>query len=403
MSKLQRKREISTYLYEDLGILDRFNFYDSVNINYIPIRSSYTERDDKGNKLFTVQADPNIRRNNINKYNPVDIKSNINILAIGIDASSVPTQCLCHGNTRYIVVKPYIICAKGEDALFILEEISQTIKYLILISNKLNLAYKKSKSALYPHYKLQNNLVNTLKHIKEGKLFADFIEKIVNVAVDYGYTYNSNSQSEENLIIFKDGPILSNSEMKLSHALFNGNTNTLRGYMKLYNAIKYAGDKNIPIVGIVKDSQALILSKLFTPFGSDYQILRNLAYRQNAEYSYLNPIKKIIEPYRNIQIDNYFTFLERGISPLRLEVIPEFKPKTIKNFSEIIERTIQLIHQNDTVHEFHRNKYRLPYCILYSDLSSRYSAKHAKQMIVEKLKQIRRNIPIPMVLKQGFE
>jgi len=403
MSKFQRNREISTYLYDDLGILDRFNFYDSANINYIPIRRLYTERDEKGNKLYTVQAAPNIRRNNIDKYNPVDINSIINILSIGIDASSVPTQCLCRGNTRYIVVKPYVICAKGEDALFILEEISQTIKYLILISSKLNLAYQKSKSALYPHYKLQNNLVNTLKHIKEGKIFADFIEKIVNVAVDYGYTYNSNSKSEENLIIFKDGPILSNSEMKLSHALVRGNTKSLRHYVKLYNAIKYAGDKNIPVIGIVKDSQALILSKLFTPYGSDYQILRNLAYRQNAEYSYLNPIKKIIEPHKNIQIDNYFTFLERGISPLRLEVIPEFKPKIIKKFSEVIERAIQLIHQNDTVYEFHRNKYRLPYCILHSDLSSRYSAQQAKQMIVDRLTQIRRNVPIPMVLKQGFE
>ncbi len=403
MSKFQRDREISTYLYDDLGILDRFNFYDSINITYIPIRSSYTELDDKGNKLYTVQADPHIKRNNIDKYNPVDIKSIIDNLSIGIDASSVPTQCLCRGNTRYIVVKPYVICAKGEDALFILEEISQTIKYLVLISSKLNLAYKKSKSAIYPHYKLQNNLVNTLKHIKEGKIFADFIEKIVNVAVDYGYTYNSNSKSEENLLIFKDGPILSNSEIKLSNAIVSGNTKSLRHYVKLYNAIKYAGDKNIPIVGIVKDSQALILSKLFTPFGSDYQILRNLANRQNVEYSYLNPIKKIVEPHRNIQIDNYFTFIEKGVSPLRLEVIPEFKPKSINNFSEVIERTIQLIHQNDAVHEFHRNKYKLPYCILHSDISSRYSARHAKQMIVEKLTQIRRNVPIPMVVKQGFE
>lgn len=403
MSKLQRDREISTYLYDDLGILDRFNFYDSINITYIPIRSSYTELDDKGNKLYTVQADPHIKRNNIDKYNPVDIKSIIDNLSIGIDASSVPTQCLCRGNTRYIVVKPYVICAKGEDALFILEEISQTIKYLVLISSKLNLAYKKSKSAIYPHYKLQNNLVNTLKHIKEGKIFADFIEKIVNVAVDYGYTYNSNSKSEENLIIFKDGPILSNSEIKLSNALVSGNTKSLRHYVKLYNAIKYAGDKNIPIVGIVKDSQALILSKLFTPFGSDYQVLRNLANRQNAEYSYLNPIKKIVEPHRNIQIDNYFTFIERGISPLRLEVIPEFKPSTVSNFSEIIEKTIQLIYQNDNVHDFHRNKYKLPYCILHSDISSRLSVRVTKQLIIEKLHRIRRNIPIPMVIKQGFE
>ena len=403
MLRKRTDRKISTYLYDDLGILDRFNFYNSEHVVFTPIRKSYTEINEKGKKVYTVKVDPDIGRNNIDKYNPVDIKLKIDMLSIGIDASSVPSQCLCRGNTRYIVVKPYVICAKGEDAGFILEEISQTIKYLILISSKLNLAYRKSKNALYPHYKLQNNLVNTLKHIKEGKIFADFIEKIVQVAVDYGYNYNSNKKNEENLIIFKDGSILSNSEMKLSHALASGNTNSLSSFVKLYNAIKYAGEKNIPVVGIVKDSQALILSKFFTPFGSDYQILRNLAYRQNAEYSYLNPIKKIIEPHRNIQIDNYFTFIKSGISPLRLEVIPEFKPKTVSNFSEIIERTIQLIHQNDNVHEFHRNRYKLPYCILHSDISSRISARDAKQLIIEKLNQIRRNIPIPMVIKQGFE
>lgn len=403
MLKEKRKRHIYSYLYDNLDILSQFNFYYSINTYFKPIRNSFTVLNEKGKKKYTVSADPSIRIKDIDKFHPVDINSNSNIISIGIDASTVPSQCLCRGNTRFLVVKPYIICASGDDAQFILEEMSQTIKYLILISNKLKLIYYKSKDALYPHYKLQNNLVNTLKHIKEGKIFADFLEKITQIAIDYGYDYNSKSLSDHNLIIFKDGSILSNSENKISYALERGNFNGLEPFKKLYNVIKKAGQNGIPIVGIVKDSQSLLLTKLFTPFSSDYNIVRSLANRQNITYSYLNPIKKIIEPYRNIEIDNYFAFFERNISPLRLEVISKFKPKNLNHFNEVIERTIQLIYRNNHIHEFNNNIYKLPYCILHSDINSRNKAKEARKLINEKLNIIKRNLPIPMIIKQGFE
>ncbi|KKK65120.1 hypothetical protein LCGC14_2977350, partial [marine sediment metagenome] len=261
------------------------------------------------------------------------------------------------------------------------DEISQKIKFLILISDKLKLIYIKAKTALFSHYKLQNNLVNILKHIKEGKIFSDFIEKIIQIAIDYGYKYHSRANNNSKLIIYKDGSILSNSELKISHALIRGNFKGIEPFLKLYNSLKKAGENDIPVVGIVKDSQSLLLSKLFSPFGSDYHIVRNLALKQQCTYSYLSPVKKIIEPHKNIQIDNYFTFMERGISPLRLEVIPSFKPKNIKNFTEIIENTLRLIYQNENIHEFHKKKYKLPYCILSSDVVSRNMAKDANKLV----------------------
>lgn len=403
MSKVKNNRTIFSYLYKNLDILNKFDFYYSENTIFTPIRNNYVEYDEYGKKLYSIQADPHMRIQDIDKFHPIDTEQKINNMSIGIDASTVPSQCLCRGNIRYLLIKPYIICASGEDAKFILEEISQTIKFLILISDKLKLIFNKSKSALYPHYKLQNNLVNILKHIKEGKIFADFIERIIQLAIDYGYKYSSNAKNAQNLIIFKDGSILSNSELKISRILLKGRTKNIDPFLKLYNSIKRAGKNGIPVVGIVKDSQALILSKLFTPFGSDYQIVRNLAYRQHCTYSYLSPIKKIIEPYKNIQIDNYFTYFERGLSPLRLEIIPAFKPKSINDFNEVIENTIQLIYQNDHIHEFHKNRYKLPYCILNSDITSRNVAKYANKLIKEKLNQIKRNLPIPMIIKRGFE
>lgn len=110
-----------------------------------------------------------------------------------------------------------------------------------------------------------------------------------------------------------------------------------------------------------------------------------------------------MEPYRNIEIDNYFTFIERGISPLRLEVIPRFKPKNLNKFNEIIEQIIRLIYQNKEIHEYNNNKYKLPYSILSSDIKSRIKVKEAKQLIIEKLIQIKRKLPIPMKIKQGFD
>ena len=141
---------------------------------------------------------------------------------------------MTRGNTRFLLVKPYVICASGEFAQIIIEELSQTIKYLVLISDKLKLVYNKSKTALYPHYKLQYFLVNTLKHIKEGLIFANFIEKIVKIAVDYGYEYNSKSPIDHNLIIFKDGSILSNSEKIISKALYRNNFKGLEHLLELW-------------------------------------------------------------------------------------------------------------------------------------------------------------------------
>jgi len=398
-----RNKKIDSYLYDNLDILEKFNFFYSDRIPFKPIRHEYTEFDENGNKIHTISADPSIKTRDIDKFQPVILEPNEELISIGIDASTIPSQCLTRGNTRFLLVKPYVICANGEFAQIIIEELSQTIKYLILISDKLNLIYNKSKTALYPHYKLQYNLVNTLKHIKEGLIFANFIEKIVQVAIDYGYKYNSKNSMDQNLIIFKDGSILSNSEKIISKALSRNNFNGLEHFKKLYDSIKYAGEKGIPIVGIVKDSQSLLLSKLFAPFGSDYNIVRNLAIRQNARYSYLNPLKKTMEPYRNIEIDNYFTFIERGISPLRLEVIPRFKPENLNKFNEIIEQTIRLIYQNKEIHEYNNNKYKLPYSILSSDIKSRIKVKEAKQLIIEKLIQIKRKLPIPMKIKQGFD
>ena len=403
MSKIKINKSIYSYLYDNLDILNKFDFHYSEKTIFTPIRNSFTEYNELGNKLYTIQADPAVRIRDIDKFHPVNIEQKIDLLSVGIDASTVPSQCLCRGNTRYLLVKPYIICASGEDAKFLLEEISQRIKFLILISDKLKLIYNKAKTALYPHYKLQNNLVNILKHIKEGKIFSDFIEAIIQIAIDYGYKYNSRANNDSKLIIYKDGSILSNSELKIAHALKRGNFKGIEPFFKLYNSLKKAGENDIPVVGIVKDSQSLLLSKLFTPFGSDYHIVRNLALKQQCTYSYLSPIKKIIEPHKNIQIDNYFTFIERGISPLRLEVIPSFKPKNIKNFNEIIENTLRLIYQNDNIHDFHKKRYKLPYCILSSDVVSRNMAKDANKLINEKLNQIRRNLPIPMIIKRGFE
>jgi len=113
--------------------------------------------------------------------------------------------------------------------------------------------------------------------------------------------------------------------------------------------------------------------------------------------------KKIIKPYKNIQIDNYFTYFERGLSPLRLEIIPAFKPKSNNYFNEVIENTIQLIYQIDYIHKFHKNRYKLPYCILNPDITSRNVARYANKLINEKLNQIKRNLPIPMIIKRGFE
>lgn len=403
MSKIKINKSIYSYLYDNLDILNKFDFHYSEKTIFTPIRNSFTEYDELGNKLYTIQADPTVRIRDIDKFHPVDIEQKIDLLSVGIDASTVPSQCLCRGNTRYLLIKPYIICASGEDAKFLLDEISQRIKFLILISDKLKLIYNKAKNALYPHYKLQNNLVNILKHIKEGKIFSDFIETIIQIAIDYGYKYNSRVNNDSKLIIYKDGSILSNSELKISHALKRGNFKGIEPFFKLYNSLKKAGENDIPVVGIVKDSQSLLLSKLFTPFGSDYHIVRNLALKQRCTYSYLSPIKKIIEPHKNIQIDNYFTFIARGISPLRLEVIPTFKPKNIRNFNEIIENTLRLIYQNENIHDFHNKRYKLPYCILSSDVVSRNKAKDANKLINEKLNQIRRNLPIPMIIKRGFE
>ncbi len=128
-----------------------------------------------------------------------------------------------------------------------------------------------------------------------------------------------------------------------------------------------------------------------------------MALRQQCTYSYLSPVRKILEPHNNIQIDNYFIFLERDVSPLRLEVLPNFKPKTIQNFNEVIEDTILLIYQNDYVHEFHKNKYKLPYSLLYSDITSRNIIKNVNNLIKEKLNQIKRRLPIPLLIKRGFE
>lgn len=403
MSKIKINKSIYSYLFDNMDILNKFDFHYSEKTIFTPIRNTFTEYDELGNKLYTIQADPAVRIRDIDKFHPVDIEQKIDLLSVGIDASTVPSQCLCRGNTRYLLVKPYIICASGEDAKFLLEEISQRIKFLILISDKLKLIYNKAKTALYPHYKLQNNLVNILKHIKEGKIFSDFIETIIQIAIDYGYKYHSRANNDSKLIIYKDGSILSNSEIKIAHALKRGSFKGIEPFFKLYNSLKKAGENDIPVVGIVKDSQSLLLSKLFTPFGSDYHIVRNLALKQQCSYSYLSPIKKIIEPYKNIQIDNYFTFIERGISPLRLEVIPTFKPKNIRNFAEIIENTLRLIYQNENIHDFHNKKYKLPYCILSSDVVSRNKAKDANKLINEKLNQIRRNLPIPMIIKRGFE
>lgn len=401
--KSTKKKSIFNYLFDDLRTLSEFVFNFSENMIFSPVRKSYTVTDENDNVIYTIKADPSIKLRDIDKFNSINLEREESLISVGIDASSVPSQCLCRGNTRFLLVKPYVICASGDDAQFILEEMSQTIKYLILISDKLYLSNKKSKKALYPHYKLQNNLVYTIKHIKEGKIFADFLENIVQIAIDYGYKYDSNKKDGENLIIFKDGSILSNSEIGLSHAIFSKNTKRLESFLKLYNSIKTAGKNGIPIVGIVKDSQSLLLSKLFYPFSSDYHIVRNLAFRQKVIYSYLNPIKKIIEPHKNIEIDNYFTFLERDISPLRLEVIPLFKPKSINNFNEIIEKTIQLINQNNYIHEFHKRRYKLPYSVLKSDQQSRSIAHDAKTLINEKLNQIKKRIPFPMKIKQGFE
>ena len=396
-------RPIYSYLYDDLDILSKFNFSYSENTLYTPFRNSHTQLGINGQELYTIEMDTSIQIKKIGKYHQVDVDQRVNTLSIGIDASSIPSKCLSRGNTRYLLVKPYIVCASGENAEFILEEISQTVKYLILISDKLNLLYTICKDASYPHYQLQSNLQNTLKHVKEGKIFADFIEQVIQIAIEYGYSYNSKSKNDENIIIYKDGSILSNSEYKLSHALYKNSFKGLEPFLKLYNSIKKAGENGIPVIGIVKDSHSLLLSKFFLPYGSDYHIVKNLAKRQNINYAYLSPVKKKMKPNNTIEIYNYFTFLEKGISPLRLEVLPNFLPKKIDNISEIIEKTIQIIHNNNYIHEFNNAKYKLPYCILHSDLSSRNIAKECKTMINEKLNQIRRRLPIPMIIKQGFE
>lgn len=403
MSKMKINRAIYSYLYDDLDILSKFNFSYSENTLYTPFRNSHTQLGENGQELYTIEMEPSIQIKKIGKFHQVDVDQRVNTLSIGIDASSIPSKCLSRGNTRYLLVKPYIVCASGENAEFILEEISQRVKYLILISDKLNLLYTKCKDALYPHYQLQSNLQNTLKHVKEGKIFADFIEQVIQIAIDYGYSYNSKSKNNENIIIYKDGSILSNSEYKLSHALYRNKFKGLEPFLKLYNSIKKAGENGIPIIGIVKDSHSLLLSKFFMPYGSDYHIVKNLAKRQNINYAYLSPVKKKMKPNNIIEIYNYFTFLEKGISPLRLEVLPNFVPKKIDNISELIEKTIQIIHKNNYIHEFNNAKYKLPYCILHSDLSSRNIAKECKTMINEKLNQIRRRLPIPMIIKQGFE
>ncbi len=396
-------KSINSFLFENLDILSNFNFLYSNNISFNPIKKKYIETDENGNPIYSIESDSTLGIRDIDKFHPIPLDSDSNVMSIGIDASSIPSYCLTRGNTRYLIVKPYIICARGENSHFILEEMSEIVKYMILISSKLNIFSEKCQRAIYPHYKMQNNLVNVLKHVKEGKIFADFIDKIVNIAIEYGYHYNSNQKDEQNLIILKDGSILSNSEIKLSRALHSGKTKGIESYLKLYNSIKRAGESGIPIVGIVKDSQSLLLSRLFAPFGSDYHIIRNLAKCQNVIYSYLSPIKKIIEPYRNIEIDNYFTYIEKNISPLRLEVIPEFKPKSVNFIHEIIEKTIQLIYQNNNIHEFNNKLYKLPFCILNSDITSRNIAKYSNELIKEKLYSVRRRLPIPMVVKRGFE
>lgn len=398
-----KKKKIFDYLFDDLKVLSGLVFKSSENIIFKPIRKSFTVVDEYNNPVYTIKADPSIKLRDIKKFNPVDIDKKERVISIGIDASSIRSQCLYRGNTRYLLVKPYVICASGDDAHFILEEMSQTIKHLILVSDKLYSLKKKTKKAFYSHYKLQNNLEYVIKHIKEGKIFSDFIEDIIQIAIDYGYKYKSNCSSDQNLIIFKDGSILSNSEIGLSHALAGKNAKRLEVFLNLYNSIKKAGRNGIPIVGVVKDSQSLLLSRLFNPLSSDYHIVRNLAFRQNIIYSYLYPISKIIEPYKNLKIDNYFTFLERDISPLRLEVLPTLKPNTINDYNEIIVKTIKLTYQSSIIHEFHNKRYKLPYCILESDQKSRRIINEMKLSVKEKLNQVRRMSNIPLKLKNGFE
>lgn len=400
---MRKKRKIDSYLFDNLDILSKFNFVSPGNVAFKPIMKTFTQLDDNGKKLYTVSADITIKLRDIDKFNQVDLSFIPTPISIGIDASTIPSYCLARGNTRYMLVKPFVICASGEDAQFLLEEFYQKIKYLILISNKLKPSCNKCKEALYPHHELQRNLVNVLKHIKEGKIFADFIEKLVEIAIDYGYKYSSKSPKSHNLIIFKDGSILSNSEMKLAQALHKGKFKGLEPFQKLYNSIKKASDNGIPVVGVVKDSQALLLSKLFTPHGADYQIVRSLAAKQKIMYSYLNPIKKIIEPHKNLEIDNYFAFIEKSINPLRLEVLPKLKPKSVGNFEDVIQDAIRLIYQNNTVHEFNKNRYKLPYSILHADLYSREIVKEKKKLILEMFNMIKRRLSIPMQVKRGFE
>ena len=119
MSKIKINKSIYSYLFDNMDILNKFDFHYSEKTIFTPIRNSFTEYDELGNKLYTIQADPAVRIRDIDKFHPVDIEQKIDLLSVGIDASTVPSQCLCRGNTRYLLVKPYIICASGEDAKFL--------------------------------------------------------------------------------------------------------------------------------------------------------------------------------------------------------------------------------------------------------------------------------------------
>lgn len=399
-----KKQRLADYLFDDLSPLSEINGFTLDPSNYQPVRREFVETDDANRPLYSVEADPMTSTKDIGTFNHVPLTRNALPISIGVDASSVPSQNLMYGNTKYAMVKPFIICTRGSDAKFILDEILDGIKYLILISDKMPGAVENRVRAAYPHRSMQSTLANKYKYLKEGYMFAYILDSIVTKCINYGYKYNDNRDSDENIIIFKDGPILSNSEHIMSRPFNSGNFSGVEAYKELYDQIQNAANHGIPVMGVVKDSQADLLSKMFSPRPrSDYHLLKYLAAKQDAIYSFLPPVFKKMENCSELDIANYFAFLEKDISPLRLEVLSRMKPKTVRDFGNLVSATINSIYHRGIQSDFNGRRYKLPFPVMHSDLVSRDLVRLEKARIREALEQAVKRTGIPMIVKSGFE